>query len=896
MSQLDVMDLLAAAAGQPTSRELTPADLEVLARYKQLRQDRLFQPPCDCRICLRQYSTKKDQNYIYWYYFGHTEDPASLAQSYAKAIKQDRDFLYQKILESAPALLKKWRRSGEAKRREILVQAKPDIYPYSQPLIDIASRENKLEEARKHRSAYLLPYINIEDLAKDSVNFIRLLHHRTTYPPQDWVHFDNAQLQPAWKQGALEEKSAEGCIMVSDEEYGTWKIFDKLAVHRGDAYGAIRGLLILEAQQRLMSFLRKMVATILNDISASKLKEDVSDRVLTSAAFPRHDLTPAKKWTSFVEADMHRDKPWLSVASLYTQRPYSTPPSFDIDAMIEIAETKAMEAADELWLLQTDLDYFHELMRRHEREWFDAIPRVQDLKSFSPKEKAENIGYIMTVKMVVQARDWGWVLEECQALKKFMGGSAANTSAGGLLPSEYARVLGGLRYLLLKARSWYQISLSQLFLKSREFHSIREVIGIGKNHEDNWVLGFNFRDYPQLYKEDRLGWCIYNLTKDVTDRNTFERSVVLQHLEKYLESRSPEDRERIDHEMYKCISDMAAVERMLSVIELHRPNFAYVEQNPLHQRREAWLVHSRLVIKPLELNCVKLDLDSTLASSANFRMPTGRRDEQWLIERDRAHHNLGRLWKRAKDAYQKMLETLEVPPDSIETQLAMMKQGDSLENKARLDLEKRQILSHLEAARQRSLAKSMVPHKDTPSGFLMEPDHPAIRTQKGVKEKAKTRPDVVSSSTNLHNKFASAFADLVVDKEIHEAEKSPPILYTLERESITFQVISLMFPDRSNGIEGGGKTIDWLEFVSTMNALGFRAEHRGGSAFTFKGAIKLPHDPSTLHKRSISVHMPHPSTEMGPILLQSLGSRCNRRFGWQRANFAIDEKIVDHGK
>ena len=432
-------------------------------------------------------------------------------------------------------------------------------------------------------------------------------------------------------------------------------------------------------------------------------------------------------------------------------------------------------------------------------------------------------------------------------------------------------------------------------MKSGDFHSIREVIGIGKNHKDNWVLGFNFKDYPQLYKEDRLGWCIYNLTKDAKDMVTFERSVVLQHLEKFLESCSPQERERIDHVMYKCISDMAAVERMLSIVELHRPNFAYVEQNPFHQRREAWLVHSRLLIRSLDLNCVRLDLDSTLASSADFRMPTGRRDEQWLIERDRAHQNLGRLWKRAKDAYQKILEALEVPPDSIETQLAMMKQGDSLENKAQLDLEKRQILSHLEAARQRTLAKSMVPRKDTPGGYLMESDHPAGRSQKPAKEKAKTRPDALCTSASLHTRFATAFTDLAIDEEIHEAEKSTPILYTLERESITLQVISLMFPDRSNGIEVGGKTVDWLEFISTMNALGFGAEHRGGSAFTFKGAIKLPHDPSTLHKRSISVHMPHPSTEMGPILLQSLGRRCNRRFGWQRGNFAIDEKVVDHG-
>ena len=168
--------------------------------------------------------------------------------------------------------------------------------------------------------------------------------------------------------------------------------------------------------------------------------------------------------------------------------------------MIDIAETKAMEAADELWLLQTDLDYFHELMRRHEREWLDAIPRMQYLKSFSPKNKADSIGYIMTVKMVIQARDWGWVLEECQTLKKFMGRSGANTCAGELLHSEYTRVLCGLHYLLLKAQLWYQISLSELFMKSKNFHSIREVTGVGKDGMDNLVLRYHFKDYSQLYK------------------------------------------------------------------------------------------------------------------------------------------------------------------------------------------------------------------------------------------------------------------------------------------------------------------------------------------------------------------------------------------------------------
>lgn len=70
------------------------------------------------------------------------------------------------------------------------------------------------------RVAYLLPYVNIEDLGKGSANFIPLLHYRTKFPPEDWVSFDNAQLQLSWKQGCYCEKSADGCIVMKASSMG----------------------------------------------------------------------------------------------------------------------------------------------------------------------------------------------------------------------------------------------------------------------------------------------------------------------------------------------------------------------------------------------------------------------------------------------------------------------------------------------------------------------------------------------------------------------------------------------------------------------------------------------------------------------------------------------------
>ena len=896
MAQLSTTDLLAAAAGKPTSREMTPEDLKLITGYKEMCREFLFQPPCECSICRRQYRTKDEQEYIYWHYLEHADDPADLARSFLRSIQEDREFLFEKISSSGNSLLKRWRNS-EAKRKIYLEKVQPHIYPISQPFIDIASRIKLLPEVRKHKNAYLLPYINIEDLSKNSTYLIRLLHYRTTLPPEDFVHFDNAQMQPGWKYGGLSEKSAEGCIVMYGEQYGIWKDFDRQAVHNGNAYGAIRGLLILEAQQVLMSFLRKTVCTIL-DASATTPEGhhlEAPKTSLASAAFPYYDLSSCSKWMRFIEAEPHQNQAWLSIASVYTQQAYSSPPCFDIDTMIEIAETKAMEAGDELWLLQTDLDYFHDLLKRHERAWIDSMPGVEKLKTFSPMDKLDNIGYIMTVKMVIQARDWQWLLDECRALKQRMGMFDAELRTGEPLPVDYERALCGLQYLLRKAQTWYQESLSRLFLKSPAFQSIMQISAVGKDYRDSWALGFNFKDYSQLYRKDRTGWCLFNLTKDPRDLYTFERSVVLQHLEKFLETCPRQEIERIDQEMYKCISDMAAVERMLSILELHRPNFAYLAESPFSQPSQTWRVHRRLLVKPSKLTCADMGLGSALELSARFRMPAGKRDEQWLSQRDQAQQALNDLWRKASQVYQMMLEASEVSRCLIEPQLATMKQGVSPEFKDELNRERQQILGRLQTVRQKALAKSVIPQKDTASSPSTPRDQPAHQVQAPAKEKVKTRPDAPSASAGLHAKYAAAFAKLVIDDELRETEKPPPVLYTLKHKSIPFQVIALMFPDRSNGIEEEGKTVEWLDFLSTMTTLGFAVEHRGGSAFTFKGAIRLPSDHLTLQKRSISVHMPHPSTEMSPILLQSLGRRCNRRFGWQRANFVVENASVGQG-
>ena len=111
-----------------------------------------------------------------------------------------------------------------------------------------------MSDQRTFRKSYLVQYLNLETLSYDWTKLVHLLHHRNFWYPKDWVAFDNAQIQLAWHQGRVEEQGANGCIMLNGYEYGRWKSFNRQDVHSGRAYGAPRALLILEAQELLMSF------------------------------------------------------------------------------------------------------------------------------------------------------------------------------------------------------------------------------------------------------------------------------------------------------------------------------------------------------------------------------------------------------------------------------------------------------------------------------------------------------------------------------------------------------------------------------------------------------------------------------------------------------------------
>lgn len=190
----------------------------------------------------------------------------------------------------------------------------------------------------------------------------------------------------------------------------------------------------------------------------------------------------------------------VSFSSFYANQPFSSPPRFDIDSIVQIAENQASEAHDELWPLQTDPEYFYERAKYHEARW------RQDFTSIRPLTHAErysNISYVITIKVLIRAHDWQWLLGECRYVKKLLRNLTEEVHTGKSLPAHYSNALIVLERLLVKNRKYYKHHFLTCLLRSEEFNSMWKLTHVGDPNVPGKVFfGFDVKVYETLYKRE----------------------------------------------------------------------------------------------------------------------------------------------------------------------------------------------------------------------------------------------------------------------------------------------------------------------------------------------------------------------------------------------------------
>ena len=290
------------------------------------------------------------------------DEIGDLARKFSHQIFADYTQLNAILKRYEEVVQKRWMKKNDKKRRAILLQAWPDMAPTHRP--DFVSFRKIFKNHPRSRTmlskAYLWPYINLEDLLQRHL-LLLFINSRGRNLPDKFISADieAAHLGKGWQFGADDEhpgpasvgsEKSDGFVTISLHGAHDPCSYGKLVAHEGpeplkrstSMYHPSRGLLGLEIQQGIYSFLLECVKLILHDI------EPVKFFIAPHQPAP---LVPKQETND-----------WPSFSAHQLEAPYRVPHILDLERIKTLVGARRSAAEDHLWMLRDDPGYFLETL------------------------------------------------------------------------------------------------------------------------------------------------------------------------------------------------------------------------------------------------------------------------------------------------------------------------------------------------------------------------------------------------------------------------------------------------------------------------------------------------------------------------------------------------------
>jgi hypothetical protein len=260
-------------------------------------------------------------------------------------------------------LRKRWTKKTRTKRKEVLLTIWPTMAPSHRPDFEA------FQKSRMSRAAYLMPYMNIEDLSQGNT-LLLLLNARGRNQPSNFTHADFEACRLGHVSGAVMPAFLNNFTMFLDgediETYGrmvAWddddSAFDLMMSQR--AFQPGEALLILEIQEKVLHFLVQWSQLVLHDIAAADLVD----------AYPvKPALDPPKS-----------TEEWSSIATLAKEAPYRLPAQLDINRLKAIFAAKLAASVDHVWALREDPGYFQDAVQDISMKFFLYTPQTRSARN-----------------------------------------------------------------------------------------------------------------------------------------------------------------------------------------------------------------------------------------------------------------------------------------------------------------------------------------------------------------------------------------------------------------------------------------------------------------------------------------------------------------------------------
>ncbi|KAI1659783.1 hypothetical protein F4813DRAFT_401361 [Daldinia decipiens] len=254
------------------------------------------------------------------------------------------------IFRHEATIQKRWNKKTRQQKQKILLDAWPDMAVTHRPDFDAFWRTNKFHggvSEESVRDCYLLPQINQEDLLKPKT-LLLLLNARGRNSPPEFAAADFEAMNLGLATNNMRSIFLTGYTMWSEHsDARDWANTRK-------KFLPSLGLLILEAQEKLMKFLVACCQYILHDIPVHSLTAD------TFPVQPEPPLKTGKEMNGFD-----------SLAVMAAEMPYRLPSKLDLGRIESVLGARVSAAEDYLWAIREDPAYFLEQLlkiKEHRQE------------------------------------------------------------------------------------------------------------------------------------------------------------------------------------------------------------------------------------------------------------------------------------------------------------------------------------------------------------------------------------------------------------------------------------------------------------------------------------------------------------------------------------------------
>jgi hypothetical protein len=707
---------------------------------------------------------------------------------------------------------RRWLKKSNKSRRKIILEAwGTNMYSSHRPDFKAIELEDSLGCAHgsEYRESYLWPNINEEDLCRPH-SLLMLMSTRGRCHPSTLAGAEQEAHRIGSRLLAFGFSCPLMCLMdvLSDgDETSYGRLYDeqshpdKYAVLDARPYtGPYDALLILEAQERVLSFLVRCAKVILHDFT---------DASILQSPTVRFDSTLTTKNAAG----------YTSRAILASETAYGPPASLDFTQIASIPTARNDDCVDHLWSLREDPGYFEAHMldyKEHRKELIlDALGRQHPVCSPEMKDKfwARVVGYQVAIthyKLEIFAD----LKARAEELREMQDTYADMLNTPSNLPQPYCDAMKHFCYHLLTAMSSLNLELRDAWSASpaiRRYYQRKE--------EGNAAdLGMRLRRHISFDDDPtrvRIYWLLSRLWAEDDYLSLLGHTNFIDELQRLIESESAKP--WTSHHIASIVGELALVGELVHQLGLFQ-QWAYMDDGVVTKEHHYELMRVyRSGVKPKTTILVGLqDPDSIFGApgcptDGKFAYPVGKRRTRENVERMReAEANLDKLWHEIDQFIERNAGKLygearksaasEASPLAGSAVHQLLTEGRTLQRTPKwIEPERGNSQAHiteLYVPFSQSFSDNQKPDEQT---VRKSPSHP-------TKEKTKTRK-------SGNPKIPASDAEAVIPA----AEGQVEPLFALNARA--FKVFKTVFFTPSTTSMPG--ELSWTDFLYAMVSLGF---------------------------------------------------------------------------